>query len=57
MIKSFVKAAYIREKYNKKGIVGKIRNYERQLYDITDNNCPRLIDKDLFLKLDVLIQI
>jgi len=51
MIKSFVKAAYIRENIIKEGIIGKIRNYERQLYDITDNNCPRLIDKDLFFEI------
>ena len=51
IIKSGAKAAYIRENIIKKGIIGKIRNYERQLYDITENNCPRFIDKNLFFEI------
>jgi glycosyltransferase involved in cell wall biosynthesis len=40
---------YLNEHILAEGILAKIRNYERRLYDITSNNCPRLIKKK-FLK-------
>lgn len=39
---------YINEKIIQSGIIGKIRNYERSLYDNTDNNCPRFFKKKIF---------
>lgn len=39
---------YINEKIIQSGIIGKIRNYERSLYDNTDNNCPRFFKKNIF---------
>ena len=41
---------YLNEHILANGILKKIRNYERKLYDSTTNNCPRLIRKQLLKK-------
>jgi glycosyltransferase involved in cell wall biosynthesis len=41
---------YLNEYILANGILEKIRNYERKLYDSTTNNCPRLIRKEILKK-------
>lgn len=42
---------YLNEYILAEGILSKIRNYERKLYDSTSNNCPRLVRKKIFKKI------
>ena len=56
LINSKYDYAYINEKIIKKGILGKIRNYERSLYDKTDNNCPRFFNKQIFFRESTIIK-